>query len=337
MTISRRNFIGGVSLLAAATTFSVKRSQAAEFSYKLALELQPQEPMPKRMLEACKLIEDDTKGRLVIQGFPNGQLGNPVEELSQVRSGAVEFLTSSFGILSNITPAAGLPTLGFIFESQEKIWPAIEGELGNYLADQINKRGEIVVLPGVHDLGMRHVTSNKHFMLEPKDLHGFKVRTPPTPFLTSLFSALGASPTPIPFADLYTALQTGLVDGQENPLTVVDTFKFNEVQKFCTLTGHSWDGWVPVANKDAWERLPTDIRNVVSQRFKEAALKQRQDFAGLNQTVQVDLEKRGMQIKAPAAGLFRETLRSTSFYVDWKKKVGGEAWSVLENAVGKLV
>jgi tripartite ATP-independent transporter DctP family solute receptor len=334
-TITRRRLLvaGAATLSGAATT---RRAHAAEFNYKLGLELREDEPLARRMREACKAIAAETNGRLQIQAFPNGQLGNAAETLSQLRSGSLQFLTSSFGILSSVVPSAGLPTLGFVFDGYEKLWPAIDGELGTFVAREAEKRGELVVLKGVHDIGFRHVTSNRRFMLEPKDLKGFKIRTPPSPFLTSLFSALGAAPTPIPFGDLYTSLQTGTVDGQENPLTIVDSFKFYEVQKFCTLTSHTWDGWVPVANRRAWEKLPDDIRQIVLRHFADAAVQQRRDIAALNASVQASLQKKGMQFQAPAAGAYRSALQTSPFYAQWKAKIGEEGWAVLERAVGKL-
>lgn len=335
-TISRRKMLlAGTAAVTGA--FAIRSAKAAEFNYKLGLELREGEPLPKRMLEACKAIAAETNGRLQIQGFPNGQLGNPQETLSQVRTGSLEFLTSSFGILSGVVPTAGLPTLGFIFDGYEKVWPAIDGELGEFVAREVQKRGDLVVLKGVHDIGFRHITSSRRFMLDPKDLKGFKIRTPPTPYLTSLFSALGASPSPISFGDLYTALQTGTVDGQENPLTVVDTFKFYEVQKLCTLTSHTWDGWVPVANRHAWERLPEDIRQIVSRHFLNAAIQQRKDLLAQNASVQASLEKKGMQFQAPAPAIYRDALRRTQFYPQWKAKIAEEGWRILERAVGKLV
>jgi tripartite ATP-independent transporter DctP family solute receptor len=334
-TFSRRQMLA-TGVAATAGGFFIRGAGAADFNYKLGLELRDEEPLPKRMMEACKAIAAETNGRLQIQGFPNGQLGNAAETLNQVRSGSLEFLTSSFGLLSGVVPAAGMPTLGFLFDGYDKVWQAIDGELGTYIAREVEKRGELVVLNGVHDIGFRHITSNRRFMTDPKDLKGFKIRTPPSPFLTSLFSALGASPTPIPFGDLYTSLQTGTVDGQENPLTVVDSFKFYEVQKFCTLTSHTWDGWVPVANRAAWERLPQDIRQVASKHFLNAAMQQRKDIAAQSASVQAALEKKGMQFQKPAAGAYRDVLRGTSFYPQWKTKVGADGWAVLERTVGKL-
>jgi len=333
--ITRRRLCAATVLLPAAAAFA-PRARAAEFSYKLGLELRDDQPLPRRMTEACKAILAESGGRLEIRPFPNAQLGSSQEMLTQVRQGSLEMVTTSFGLLSSVIPTAGLPTLGFIFDGYDKIWSAIDGDLGNFIGAEIRKRGELQVIAPVLDLGFRQLTSNKRPILEPKDLKGFRVRTPQTPFLTSLWSALGAAPTPLPFPDLYTALQTGLVDGQENPLTLVESFRFYEVQKYCTLTRHTWDGWLPVANTRAWERLPADLRSIVSSNFRKAALLQRKDVEAQNAAVQTALAAKGMQFY-PASTAFRDALRATDFYSQWKAKLGDAAWAALERNVGKLV
>lgn len=336
MSMTRRNILKASTALVVGAYFAGP-SQAAEFQYRLGLELRENEPLPVRMTAACKAIAEETNGRLQITGFPNGALGSPVETLSQVRTGAIEFVTSSFGMLSTIERRAGLPTLGFIFDGYDKIWPAIDGKLGDYVKNAVEKRGELFVLEGVHDIGFRHVTSNRGFFTTPESIRGLRIRTPPSPFLTSLFKALGASPTPLAFGDLYSALQTGTVDAQENPLELVASYKFYEVQKFGTLTGHTWDGWVPVANKRAWERLPEDIRDVVARNFKNAALEQRKDVYIQHEETRQALQAQGMTFEAPEVGIFRRTLQETDFYSNWKSQIGAEGWTAVEAVVGKLV
>lgn len=317
------------------TPFLAREAGAAEFNYKLGLELREDEPLPKRMIEAVAAIEEESGGRLKIRPFPNGALGNPVETLNQVRSGALDMLTSSFGILSTLNKAYGLPTLGFVFGGYDQVWGAIDGALGQHLADKIEKGGEIVVINAVHDIGFRHVTSNIRVFADPGDLKGLRIRTPPTPFLISLFTALGAAPTPINFGDLYAALQTGTVDAQENPLTVVKAYNFQEVQKYCTLTGHTWDGWVPVANQRSWSRLPEDLREIVTRNFRDSAIKQRADIVAQTASVQAELEQLGMVFKTPDAGIYQKALEATSFYTDWAKEIGTETWAMLEHSIGK--
>ncbi|MBZ9603234.1 TRAP transporter substrate-binding protein [Phyllobacterium chamaecytisi] len=335
MTVITRRAALAMASATIAMPFICGKASAAEYNFKLGLELRKDEPLPARMLEAVATIEEETDGRLKIRAFPNGALGNPVETLNQVRSGALEFLTSSFGILSTLDRTFGLPTLGFVFDDYDTVWQTIDGKLGQYIAAKIAARGELVVIDAIHDIGFRHVTSNLGVFNEPASLKGVRIRTPPTPFLTTLFSALGASPTPMAFGDLYTALQTGTVDAQENPLAVIESYKYYEVQHYCTLTGHTWDGWVPIANQRAWSRLPENIQQVVARNFRKSALKQREDIVAHISASETNLQKLGMKFGTPAAGVYQRALQATGFYSNWASNVGPEAWEVLQSSLGK--
>jgi len=158
-----------------------------------------------------------------------------------------------------------------------------------------------------------------------------------SPLWTSMFSAFGSAPASINFAEVYTALQTKVVDGQENPLAIVSTAKLFEVQKFVSMTNHMWDGFWFLANRRAWERLPEDLRTIVAKNLNAAAVQERADVATLNANVKGDLTTKGMQFNDPDPALFRETLRKAGFYAEWKKKYGDEAWAILEKSVGSTL
>jgi len=147
---------------------------------------------------------------------------------------------------------------------------------------------------------------------------------------------LSASPVSLQFSEVYTSLQTRIVDGQENPLPIIQVAKLNEVQKYCSLTNHIWDGFWFIANGRTWERLPDDLKAIVAGAINDAGLKQRDDIRKLNETVQTDLQAKGLIFNKPAADSFRTALRDAGFYADWKGRFGDEAWGLLEQAVGKL-
>ena len=167
-------------------------------------------------------------------------------------------------------------------------------------------------------------------------VNGFKIRVPPSPLWTSMFKAFGAAPASINFSETYSALQTRLVDGQENPLAIIDVAKLYEVQKYLSVTNHMWDGFWFLANKKAWDAIPADTRGVVEAEFNASAVTQREDIAKLNATLQGSLQARGMEFIATDAALFRAALKKAGFYAEWKEKYGAEAWKVLEDAVGGL-
>ena len=333
-TITRRSL-----LMAAAAVplcgILTRRASAAEFSYKLATGQDPTHPVNVRGQEAIDRIREATSGRLEIKLFPANQLGSDTELLTQVRSGGVEFFNQSSSILATFVPAAGIVNTGFAFTNYESVWQGMDGELGAYIRAQIAKT-PIMTISKVWDNGFRQVTSSGREIRTPDDLKNFKIRVPPAPILTSLFKALEAGPAPINFNEVYSALQTKVVDGQENPLPIIATTRLYEVQKSCSLTGHVWDGYWILGNKRAFERLPKDVQEIVTREFDRSATDQRADIAKLSESLRVDLTAKGLQFIDVDRTAFRQALAKTSFYADWKAKFGNEAWAQLEKISGKL-
>ncbi|HEX2134852.1 MAG TPA: TRAP transporter substrate-binding protein [Microvirga sp.] len=332
MIISRRAMLQGTASAALVSGFGV-RAQTAEFTYKYANNLPVTHPMNVRANEAAERIRQETGGRMVVQIFPNNQLGSDTDMLSQVRSGGVEFFTLSPLILSTLVPNASLSGIGFAFPGYDAVWKAMDGELGAYVRGQIGK-ANLVVMEKIWDNGFRQITSSNKPIQTPADLKGFKIRVPVSPLWTSMFTAFEAAPTSINFAEVYTALQTRAVDGQENPLAIISTAKLYEVQKYCSMTNHMWDGFWFLANRRAWERLPEDVRTVVAKHLNAAAVAEREDVAKLNATLKDELTAKGMLFNEPDTAPFREALRKAGFYAEWKKKFGDEAWAILEKSVG---
>ncbi|WP_431823929.1 TRAP transporter substrate-binding protein [Burkholderia sp. F1] len=340
--IDRRTFLkAGASAAAAAAAVplwgvSTRRAFAAEFNYKLATGQDPTHPVNVRAQEALNRIREATGGRLDIKLFPQNQLGSDTDLLSQVRSGGVEFFNQASSILATLTPAAGIVNTGFAFQNYDAVWRAMDGDLGAYVRAQIEKSG-IVSVSRPWDNGFRQISSSTRVIRKPEDLKGFKIRVPQAPMLTSMFKALDAGPAPINFNELYSALQTGVVEGQENPLPIIATAKLYEVQKSISLTSHVWDAYWILGNRRAWERLPADMRAIVTREFERAALLQRADIARLNTSLRADLTAKGITVVDVDRDAFRNALRKTSFYSDWKARYGAEAWALLEKNVGKLV
>ncbi|MFG1464138.1 TRAP transporter substrate-binding protein [Xanthobacter sp. DSM 24535] len=311
------------------------RAQQAEFSYKYANNLPDTHPMNVRAREMAVAIKQETGGRFDLQVFPNNQLGSDTDVLSQLRSGGVEFFTLSPLILATLVPNASVSGLGFAFPDYATVWKAMDGELGAYVRGQISKAG-LVAMDKIWDNGFRQTTSSTRAIKTPADFEGFKIRVPVSPLWTSLFKAFGAAPASINFAEVYSALQTKIVEGQENPLAIIATAKLYEVQKYCSLTNHMWDGFWFLANRRAWQAIPEDLRTIVARNINAAGEKERADVAKLNATLQEDLAAKGLIFNAPETAPFREKLRTAGFYAEWKGKYGEEAWAILETAVGKL-
>jgi tripartite ATP-independent transporter DctP family solute receptor len=338
MIISRRGLLkAGTSAFFAGTIGApyIARAQQAEFTYKYANNVPPTHPMNVRAQEAAAAIKAETNGRFELQIFPSSQLGSDTDLLSQLRSGGVEFFTLSGLILSTLVPAASINGMGFAFPNYDAVWKAMDGDLGSYIRQQVTK-ANLVAMDKIWDNGFRQITSSTKPINTPEDLKGFKIRVPVSPLWTSMFKAFEAAPTSINANEMYTALQTKVVDGQENPVSVVETFKLAEVQKYCSLTNHMWDGFWFLANRRAWERLPADVRTVVAKHLNAAAQKDREDIAALNANLQPVLAAKGLVFNQPDPAPFREKLRKAGFYAEWKGRYGDEAWATLEKSVGTL-
>jgi tripartite ATP-independent transporter DctP family solute receptor len=313
-----------------------RRASAAEFSYKLATGQDPTHPINIRAQEAIDRIREATSGQLDIRLFPANQLGSDTDLLSQVRMGAVEFFNLSSSVVATLVPQASIVNTGFAFPDYDAVWRAMDGDLGTYVRAQIAKRG-IMTASRVWDNGFRHVTSSTRPIHTPDDLRGLKIRVPPAAMLTSVFRALNAGPSPINFNELYSALQTRVVEAQENPLAIIATARLYEVQKYCSLTGHVWDGYWILANRRAWQALPENLRDIVSAELDRSAGDQRADIARLTVSLRRDLTAKGLEFNDVDTAAFRAALGKTSFYRDWKAKFGDEAWAILEKTTGSLV
>jgi TRAP-type transport system periplasmic protein len=329
----RRTLLAGAAL----PLFAINsgRARAAEFSLKLANNSPATHPQTVRQQEAADRIKAATNGQVDIQVFPNNQLGSDTDMLSQLRSGAIDFFSLSGLILSTLVPAASINGIGFAFKDYDTVWKAMDGRLGAYVRSEIDKRG-LIAMDKMWDNGFRQITSSTHPIKEPADLKGFKIRVPVSPLWTSMFQALGASPISINFSEVYSALQTKIAEGEENPLSLIQIAKLYEVQKYVSMTSHMWDGFWMLGNKRSFAALPAETQAIVARELNKSALDERADIARLNGSVADDLKSRGLifvEVDKPA---FRQALKTAGFYADWKKKYGDEAWGILEAETGTL-
>ena len=289
---TRRALLAGTAAFPLLTMLKWPAS-AAEFELKYATGQDPSHPVNLRAQEALTRIREATSGRVDIKLFPANQLGSDTDLLTQVRNGSIQFFNLSSLILATLVPVSGITSVGFAFKNYDEVWKAMDGELGDHVRAEIAKT-PIFTVSKIWDNGFRHVTSSTREIKGPSDLKGFKLRVPPAPPLTSLFKALDAAPTPINFNEVYTSLQTKVVEGQENPLAIIATTRLYEVQKTCSLTAHVWDGYWVLGNKRAFAKLPTDIQAVITRELDKSAVDQRADIAKLSDTLQADLKDKGI-------------------------------------------
>jgi tripartite ATP-independent transporter DctP family solute receptor len=234
-----------------------------------------------------------------------------------------------------LIPTASLTGVGFAFTSYDKVWAAMDGEVGKFIRTNIEKVG-LVPFEAMWDNGFRQITSSTHPINTPDDLKNFKIRVPVVPLWVALFSALGAAPVSIPLNEAYSALQTRIADGQENPLALIEAAKFYEVQKYLSLTNHSWDGFWLISSGRVWKTVPKELQEVMQKHFNAAARKQRDDIVAANAEYRKNLESKGLVFNTTKADDFQAALAKTSFYKDAKAKFGDEAWTLLQKYAGNI-
>src|ERR1700761_6206453 len=336
MKMTRRGVLGAASAGLATAILSEKARAAAEFEFKLGVNTPENHPLTIRLVEAAHAVGSQSGGRLTITVFPNSQLGGDPEMLSQLRAGGIDLLAAPSLTLSTLVPLSGLPSIGFAFPGYDQVWTAMDGSLGDFVRDAISKTG-VTPMKKVWDNGFRQITSSSSRQINSvDDLKGFKIRVPVTALLTSLFSGLGALPSSISVSELYSALQTHVVEGQENPLAQVSTNKMYEVQKYCALSNHCWSGYWVLGNRKALAGLPPDLLAIVNESFNAAALKERADLVDMDRSLQTELTAKGMVFNKPDPVQFRAALVKAGFYAQWQKTYGAEAWAALEKYTGKL-
>ena len=331
--VNRRRVLGATAAAGATLAFPGLVFGQAQYKLKFANIMPLDHPLNTRMREAAETIKKQTNGQVEISVFPASQLGTDADMLSQLRSGGIDFFAQTGLILASLVPVASINGIGFAFSDYATVWKAMDGALGKHVIGAFEK-ANLIAFERMWDNGFRQTLSATKPIKTPDDLKGFKIRVPPSPLWTSLFKSLGAAPVSVPWGETYTALQTRVADGLENPLAGIYFAKMHEVAKYLSNTNHMWDGFWFVANKKSFEGMPAATRDIVRKVVNDAALQQRADVEKLNRELRASLEKHVQFVDVNSAA-FRERLRGSGFYSEWQQKMG-DAWALLEQATGKL-
>ena len=215
----------------------------------------------------AKKVAERTGGKVQIDVFPADQLGKQLESVEGVMVGTHDMVLASDTVLSNWVPNMGILNLPFLFNDLSDVRKVLDGPIGARLAKELEPHGAVVI--GWWENGMRHVTNNKRPIKTPDDLKGMKIRVPEGEVFVETFKALGAGPTVVSFGELYSALQLGTVDGQENPPAHILTQKFYEVQKYASRTGHIHMSSPLIMNKALLDGMPQEYRAAILEPARE--------------------------------------------------------------------
>ncbi|MCC6869922.1 MAG: TRAP transporter substrate-binding protein [Burkholderiales bacterium] len=267
----------------------------------------------------AKEIEKRTNGRYKIQNFYSGALGAERESIEAVQLGTLDLTVTSTGPVPNFVPEVAILDIPFLFRDYAHARAVLDGPIGQDLLQKFPPKN-IIALAWAEN-GFRNMTNNKHPVNTPADLKGLKMRTMENPVHIQAYKAFGIIPTPMAFTELFTALQQGTVDGQENPLSVISAAKFDQVQKYLTLTGHVYSPALILMSKAAWDKLSADDKQIFLAAAKEGVKANRARIDDDERKAVGDLQSKGMQVVTTVdKAKFQEVLGPT--FVEFGKKFG---------------
>jgi tripartite ATP-independent transporter DctP family solute receptor len=335
MSVTRQGFVIGTAATFASIGMIVP-ARAAQFELKYGHDLPAEHPINVRSVEAFGKIKKETNGNVEFKSFPASQLGSDPAMISQLRSGAVESLAMPGAFLNAIAPLASIENLAYAYPTRDVVFHAMDGDLGKVIRDDITAKGGMIVLDKIWENGFRNITTSTKPIRTVADLAGLKIRVSPGKIRVDTFQSLGAAPTPISLSELYTALQTHVIDAQENPLLLIDQQKFYEVQKYVSMSEHIWSGYWTLFNPDVWKKLGKSYQDIISRELGAAAILARNDNVNLNRSVRDKLIRRGMLFNDVDKNSFKQKLIAANYYQRWKAEFGPTAWTALEKYANKL-
>ena len=300
----------------------------AEYVLRLGHLQTETHPYHKGALKFKELVEENSKGRIRIDIFPSSQLGNGRDQIEGAQIGSIHFHIGSVAPVTNFAPQFNVLNLPYLFESREHAFKVLDGEIGKELGVDLANRGLMNL--GFMENGWRHMTNNVRPIKTVEDAASMKIRVQESPPYISFVKALKSTPVPVPFGELYTALEQHVVDGQENPLAQIYLNKFNEVQKYLTLTHHNYDAAVFIMSKTTYDTLPKDLQKVISEASKEAIQFERKSALEDEEKLLEDLRKTDIQIEEnPDLESFREAVKPV--YKEFEESIGEDLLEKIES------
>jgi tripartite ATP-independent transporter DctP family solute receptor len=334
-TISRRKFTRGMIAVGGALLLT-RRLRAAEFELRQFHNQPAGSPLDKWLTQMWDAVKAETNGRVQVQTIPdnNKLAGGDPAALNMVASGELDFFTLNGGSIGNLVPATNVQGVLFAFRTPEQVFESLDGDLGDYLREEMKTKGIYAVPKGCFDNGMHQITCATHPIKTVDDLQGLKIRTPDAPIYTEAWKAMGAAPVVANFNKLYETLKSGAAEAQTNPLAVAEFLKLYEVQKYVSMTSHGWSGFNLLANWKLWQRFPSDVQSVIERNTVKFVRQQRAELSALNAEFRTKLATQGMTFNDADTSSFRPRL--AAYYAHWKEATGERAWKLLEGHVGKL-
>ena len=314
----KRVFLETIVAAVALTAFGVAQAQTR--TMKLGTQNPKGHPIVTGAEKFAELVKAKSGGKLDVQIFPGGQLGGDAQTISAVQGGTVDFSLQNSGIMASQIKDFEVFDFPFMFANPKEVDAVVDGPFGQKMHAKLQDKGMVGL--AYFELGFRNITNSKRPIAKVEDLEGLKLRVIPNAINVDWVKAVGANPTPMAFPEVYAGLESKAIDGQENPLTVINANKFYEVQKHLALTGHQYNPQSLVMSKKTWDSLSADEKKAVQEAAVEAGQFQRKINRELMDSNLDALKKAGMQV--------------TQFSPDELKKMQDKMKPVLEKHGGPI-
>jgi tripartite ATP-independent transporter DctP family solute receptor len=278
-------------------------AQAQEFTFRANTVGTEQSIHYAGLSKFKELVEERTDGRVRIDIFHSAQLGDQLSGIESMLSATIDIATVDSPI-TTVDPLLQVLGLPYVFRDREHVASVLEGPVGELIANRLYERGLVVL--GFMEGGFRQITNDVRPIYEPEDLRGITLRTPEDRVRVRLFNSLGANASPLPYSELYSALQTGVFDGQENPLIEIQSSRFYEVQRYVSITNHVYTISYLLMSRQVFDGLPKDIQQILLEAGREAAHHTAEVGAQADQEILELAQARGMEVNRANIDAFME-------------------------------
>jgi tripartite ATP-independent transporter DctP family solute receptor len=296
------------AVVAGVFAVGMAQAQISERTFRVAINGAPGHPVVVGCEKWAELIKAKSGGKMTLKVFPS-TLGGDVQVLSAVQGGTIDFAAMNSGILQGIQKEFAIFDLPFMFNSGPEADKVLDGSFGKKLSDLLPSKGLYTL--AYMELGFRQITNNRRAITKASDIEGLKLRVIQAPIYIDTFTALGANPVPMSFSEVYTALESKIIDGQENPFSVIETSRFPEVQKYLAVSNHMYNPQSLIASKKKWDALSKEEQDILASTALEARDWQRKNARALAEKSLASLKKSMEVTELPPAevAIIREKLK----------------------------
>lgn len=288
------------TLVATAALATVGIAAAQDKVIKFANQNAAGHPIVQGMEKFAEIVAAKSGGKIKVNVFPGGQLGSDQANVSALQGGTLEMASMNSGIFASQVKEFAAFDLPFMFANGKEADAVVDGPFGQKMHAKLEEKGLVGL--GYYELGFRNITNSKRPITKVEDIAGLKLRVIPNPINVDWVKALDANPTPLPWPEVYAALEQKAVDGQENPVATIWGAKLHEVQKYMTLTNHQYNPQSVVISKKFWDTLSADEKKIIGDAVTESAKFQRQQARASVASTLENLKKAGMTVSELAPG-----------------------------------